>query len=100
MVNQSLAQMTLRDRLILAERTLREFNDHLEKGFLPKVADLVELVHPGPNGAFSENLRDITLRNSVEDILQSDQYTKESAQKFVELCESVEQSVAQIMDSK
>lgn len=96
-MNQSYDQMTLHDRLVLAERTLREFSDHLERGYLPQVAKLIDLVQPGPNGAYPSTVKDITVRNSVGDVIKSDQYTEELLEKLSALCDSVKTEVDKIL---
>ncbi|MAT15026.1 MAG: hypothetical protein CMJ46_07125 [Planctomyces sp.] len=92
--------MTLRDRLTLAERRIREFRDHLERGFLPKVSDTVELIHPTADGAFPESVKDVTLRNSVKNILTADTFTHQSAEKLIALCTSVEDEIDRILKEK
>ncbi|MCA9042125.1 MAG: hypothetical protein KDA65_17365 [Planctomycetaceae bacterium] len=92
--------MTLRDRLTLAERNIREFRDHLERGFLPKVSDTVELIHPTDNGVFPENVKDVTLRNSVKNLLTADEFTHQSAEKLIGLCDSVSEEITRILQSK
>lgn len=99
-MKQPIEQMTLRDRLILAERSLREISDHLEKGVLPKVADLVELVHPTQAGTFPESLRDVTLRNYVGNVLKADEFTGKASASFIKLCESIELEIDKILASK
>ncbi|QDU82012.1 hypothetical protein Pla110_37640 [Polystyrenella longa] len=92
--------MTLRDRLTLAERRIRELRDHLERGFLPKVSDTVELIHPSRNGVFPETVKDVTLRNSVKNLLAADEFTNQSAEKLVALCTSVEEEIDRILENK
>lgn len=96
-MNESYDQMTLHDRLVLAERTLREFTDHLERGFLPQVGKLIELVQPGHTGSYPASVKDITVRNTVGDVLKSDEYTNELLEKLTALCESLKKEVENIL---
>lgn len=89
--------MTLHDRLILAERTLREFNDHIERGFLPKVSALIDLVQPGVTGVLPPGVKDITVRNAINEVLKSDDFSKEQLSKLTALCDSLTKEIERVL---
>jgi hypothetical protein len=97
MVERSLEQMTLREKLTEAERLTRELIDHLDQGFLPRCHDLSRLVRPinGEPPALRA-LEDVTVRTQVAHILESETFTESLFQKLSTYCQAIDEAVGRI----
>lgn len=88
--------MTLRQKMTEGEHLARELIQHLEQGFLPKVQHVRRLTRPHPE-AGEEELRDVTLRNAVGEVLASDDFTRQLSQKVRLFAASIEADVERIV---
>ena len=96
MVERSLEQMTLREKLTEAERLTRELIDHLDQGFLPKCHDLSRLLRPSTASPPTCALEDVTVRTQAARILEGDTFTEELFQKLSIYCQAIDEAVARI----
>lgn len=97
MVDRPAESLTLRERFSVAERSLRELTDHIERGFLPKLHELYRLVQPTRTGGFDVNVEDVTVRNHVASVLESENYTEKVASKLEEFCRAIDSSAGRIV---
>ncbi len=81
MSDESLAHLTLRDKLKEAENVTRQLIDHLERGYLPKAHQLRRLSRQGLQADQRESISDSSIREAVLDILQSDEYARQLCEK-------------------
>jgi hypothetical protein len=88
--------MTLRQKMTEGEHLARELIQHLEQGFLPKVQHVRRLTRPHPE-AGEEELREVTLRNAVEEILASDDFTRQLSQRVRMFAASIEADIGRIV---
>lgn len=94
---RSIEQLTLRDMFTEAERLTRELTEHLEQGFNPKVSELLQLVRPTPSGAPASNVEDITVRNHVADVLDSENFTARLYKTLDVYLEGINRSASRIV---
>ena len=58
------AGMTLRQKLIEADKLTRELTDHLERGFVPKVHNLRRVTRHGSETE-NDSITDLTVRSTL-----------------------------------
>jgi hypothetical protein len=66
--------MTLRQKLTEADKLTRELNDHLERGFVPRVQRLRQVTRHGPE---NESVTDLTVRSMSAQVLESAEFSSE-----------------------
>ncbi|MBX3443863.1 MAG: hypothetical protein KF774_15760 [Planctomyces sp.] len=66
--------MTLRQKLIEADKLARELMDHLERGFAPRIHGLRRITRQGSEGEH-EDVTDVTVRSTVDRVLESDDFS-------------------------
>lgn len=89
MADQLLETMPLRDRLREAERLVREFTQHLELGFMPKVHACRQLARPaGPRA--TDDVPDQSIRSSAEAVLLAHEYSVELSRKLERFLDSID----------
>jgi len=98
MSERSLENLTLRDKLIEAERLLRELTDHLERGFIPKAHETRRLARRANEPDNQDDIKDVTLRSSSDDLLRSDDYSRQLYERNLKLLRAIEQDVQSIFD--
>ncbi len=77
MSDESLANLTLRDKLKETENLSRQLIDHLERGFIPKAHQLRRMARHGTQPDEKETISDGSIRAGVLDVLQSDDYARQ-----------------------
>lgn len=103
MPKPNLDDLTLRDKFKEASRVTREFTEHVEQGFLPRCKQLGRLVRPKRDSSKDYELdtdagiEDITIRNEVARVLESENYTDELFQVIRVYLESIDQEIDQIL---
>ncbi len=103
MAKQNLEDLTLRDKFKEASRVAREFTEHVEQGFLPRCKQLGRLVRPRFESSKDYELdeeagvEDITVRNEVARVLESENYTNELFQMVRTYLESIDQEIDHIL---
>lgn len=103
MSKPNLQDLTLRDKFKEASRVTREFSEHVEQGFLPRCKQLGRLVRPKFDSSTDYELdteagiEDITIRNEVARVLESENYTDELFQDIRVYLESIDQEIDQIL---
>ena len=70
------AGMTLRQKLMEADKLTRELTDHLERGFVPKVHNLRRVTRHGSE-VENESITDLTVRSTADLVLDSAAFTTE-----------------------
>ena len=94
MSDPSVDQQTLHDKFNNLEQLSRDLIQHLEKGFIPKANKLTSLLRKKDHEL--ESVKDITLRNQVNVLLESERYTDQLYRKISDYCESINRSVTEI----
>jgi hypothetical protein len=103
MPKPNLEDLTLRDKFKEASRVSREFTEHVEQGFLPRCKQLGRLVRPRFETSKDYELdeeagvEDITVRNEVARVLESENYTEELFQMVRTYLESIDQEIDHIL---
>jgi hypothetical protein len=90
-------QSTLRELFSTTERLIRELDEHLEQGFIPKAQQANDLVRPTPSGLPAANLEDITVRNHVAGILESENFTDQLYTNLERYFAAIDSSVSRIV---
>lgn len=67
--------LSLREKLIDAERLTRELIHHLEHGFIPKAHLLRRTARQG-NEAGHDEITDMTVRSTVERVIEADDFSR------------------------
>lgn len=88
--------MTLRQKLIEGDHLARELLQHLEQGFAPKIQHLKRLSKPRSD-ASEEEIREISVRSAVEDVLASDDFTRRISLRLQQFVASIDQDVGRIV---
>ena len=103
MARRNLDELTLRDKFKEAHLVAREFTEHVEQGFLPRCKQLGRLVRPKFESAKDyeideeANIEDVTIRNEVARVLESENYTDELFQGVRAYLESIDQEIDHIL---
>lgn len=96
-MNESLEDVPLRDLCKEAERITRELVDHLERHLIPRTQELHELVRPeSPFARSGQHIEDITVRNSVSALLESQSFSEELFEKANQYFNAIDRSLLQI----
>lgn len=91
----SLESMTLRQKLIEADKLARELKDHLERGFVPKVHKLRRITRQGSD-LDEEDVTDVTVRSAVDQVLESDEFAHNLCQALRRFLTSIDDEIRQI----
>lgn len=87
--------MTLRQKLIEADKLARELMDHLERGFVPKVHKLRRVTRQGSD-VDEEDVTDVTVRSAVDQVLESDDFAHNLCQSLRKFLASIDDEIRQI----
>jgi len=88
---------TLQERFTNVERHTREMIQHLEKGFIPKTHKLTKLFRKKERE--EDDIKDITVRNTVRVVLDSERYTDQLFRTIADYCSSIDKSVVKIEET-
>ena len=86
--------MTLRQKLMEADRLTRELMDHLERGFVPKVHNLRRVTRHGSE-VDSDTITDLTVRSTADLVLDSASFTTELAKGLEQFLTSIDAEISQ-----
>lgn len=98
MSERPLESLTLREKLIEAEKLLREVTDHLERGFIPKAHELRRLARRANDPENQDEIKDVTIRSATDELLRSDDYSRQLCQRSERLLAAIEQEVQVISE--
>ncbi len=90
--------LTLRELFVNSDRFARDLIEHLEQGFIPKTDTLINLVRPTQDGTPAANVKDITIRNQVASLLESENFTEQLSSKLKKYFDIIENSTSKIID--
>lgn len=88
---------TLREQLNHADRLTREIIDHLERAFIPQSHELRRVTRVTGEEDLESQLADVTLRNQVESLIKSDDYTRKMTGVLHAYLRSIDKEVGQIV---
>ncbi|MBI1314326.1 hypothetical protein GC176_23775 [bacterium] len=96
-MSDSLKDVPLRDVCKEAERLTLEVIDHLNRNLIPRTRELHELVKPdSPFDETGAGVKDITVRNHVATLLESQRFAEEFFLKTRDYLESVDSHLSEI----
>lgn len=95
--DRRIEQLTLREKFADAERLTRELLEHLEQGFSPKAYQAHQIVRPTPSGLPAANVEDVTVRNQVVGLLESDQFADQLYSSLEKYFAAIDASVSRIV---
>lgn len=98
MSDRPIESLTLREKLIDAEKLTRELVDHLERGFIPKAHQLRRTARRATSPEHQDEIKDLTVRNSVDQVLKSDDYTRYLCERAVTLLNSIDTDVQTVFE--
>lgn len=87
--------MTLRQKLIEADKLARELLDHLERGFVPRLHTLRRITRQGSDGDH-EDVTDVTVRSTVDQVLESDDFARGLCDSLTLVLASIDAETRQI----
>ncbi len=97
MPDTNIDHLTLHEKFNQLEHLSRDLIQHLEKGFLPKATKLSLLLKKkAQEDDNEEEVKDITVRNQVHVLLDSERYTDQLYRKISAYCESIDRSISEI----
>ncbi len=91
-------QLTLREMFKDAERLTRDLVEHLDQGFFPKAHQLQRLVRPTDTEAYDSRVEDVTVRNHVLRVLESEDYTEQRYEKLQQYYHAIDNVASRIVD--
>lgn len=98
MSERPLDNLTLREKLIEAERLMRELSDHLERGFIPKAHETRRLARRANEPENQDEVKDVTIRSSSDELLRTDDYSRQLCERNIRMLAAIEQDVKAIFD--
>lgn len=98
MSERSPDNLTLREKLIEAERLVRELTDHLERGFVPKAHLTRRTARRANEPENQDEVKDVTIRSSAEELLQSDEYSRQLCERNIRFLAAIEHDVQSIFE--
>ncbi len=81
--------MTLRQKLMEADKLTRELMDHLERGFIPKAHQLRRVTRHGSE-VENESITDLTVRSTADLVLDSAAFSAELTQGLVQFLAAID----------
>lgn len=96
-MDHSIEGMTLQDKVKNSELLVREIIEHLELGFLPKLKNLQKISRVSNNLSQLEEIADLTIRNHVVQVLESEQFTESLFEKLSLLTSALEKDMNDVM---
>jgi hypothetical protein len=96
-MSSSLDNMTLREKMIEADKLVRELMHHLEHGFVPKAHRLRRVARHGADPSEQEHVTDLTIRSTVDDVLQSDEFTRNVAHQLMQFLTAIDRDVRKLL---
>jgi hypothetical protein len=96
-MDHSIEGMTLQDKVKNSELLVREMIEHLELGFLPKLKNLQKISRVSNNLSQLEEIADLTIRNHVVQVLESEQFTESLFEKLSLLTSALEKDMNDVM---
>lgn len=97
MAERSLDNMPLRELFSNAERIVRELSDHLEKGVLPKLADLERALRSASEPGRRDELPDSSVRSQAANILSADDFTEKLCRQLDDYLKAIDQAVTKTL---
>lgn len=98
MSDRPLDNLTLREKLIEAERLLRELTDHLERGFIPKAHLTRRTARRANEPDNQDEVKDVTIRSSSQELIRSDDYSRQLCERNIRMLAAIEQDVKAIFE--
>ena len=96
-MDKSIEGMTLQDKVKKTDVLVREIMEHLELGFLPKIKSLQKISRVGRSQSQLEEIGDLTLRNHVAQVLESEQFTEELFEKLSVLTKAIQADMNDVL---
>mgnify|MGYP000011726266 FL=1 len=91
-----LENVPLTDLCKQAERLTRELIDHLERNLIPKTQEFQTLVRPDSAYDTGSSVQDITIRNQVKTLMESQEFTEQLHRKTGQYLEAIDREVGRL----
>lgn len=79
-----------------AERLSKELIDHLERNLIPRTREFQTLVRPDSAYDTGTNVEDITIRNQVKTLMESQEFTEQLYRKTSQYLEAIDREVGRM----
>lgn len=96
-MGKSIEGMTLQEKVKNTELLIRELIQHLEMGFVPKLKQLQKVSRVGKSQSQLEDIADLTVRNHVSQVIETEQFTDELYQRLKEYTEALEKDMQTVI---
>lgn len=96
-MERQLDKLTLPNKLNETDRMVRELEDHLERGFIPKAHLLRRVARKGNDPSECQGITDITVRSNVQQVLEADDFSVRLSNQINEFLTSIETDLNQII---
>ncbi len=94
-MSETIENLTLREKLIEAENASRSLIDHLEHALIPKAHQLRKICRQGHDQ--DEEVTDMTVREHARQLISSDDYTRQIAEKTEAYLASLEAELRKLL---
>lgn len=91
-----LDNVPLTDLCKQAERLTRELIDHLERNLIPRTQEFQALVRPDSAYDTGSNVQDITIRNQVKTLIESQEFTEQLHRKTSQYLDAIDREVGRL----
>lgn len=98
MAERPLDHLPLRELFTNAERLIRELADHLDKGVLPKLADLERLLRGASEPGRRDEVSDPTVRSHAASILSADDFTGSLCRQLDDYLQAIDRAVTKTLE--
>jgi hypothetical protein len=79
-----------------AERLTRDLIDHLERNMIPRTREFQVLVRPDSAFDTGSQVQDITIRNQVKTLQESQEFTEQLYQKTSQYLDAIDREVSRL----
>lgn len=100
MSDRSSKNLTLRELFTAAERQARELVTHLDLNFQSKLKSLERLVKPSKNAEDRAKVADVTIRNHVSQLLESEAYAAKLYTQLDDYAKAIDEQVNRIIEEQ
>ncbi|WP_437226625.1 hypothetical protein SH661x_004682 [Planctomicrobium sp. SH661] len=96
MTSESLESLTLRQKLSHADLVAREMLELLEHGLIPKTHILKRTSQQGMDSLEQGEVTDLTIRSTVENVLNSGKFARQNADQLMSLLNSIDGDIQRV----
>lgn len=97
MAIESVAGLTLRQKLSHADQMARELLEALEHGLIPKIHVLRRTAQQGLDSLEQGDVTDMTMRSTIGSVLQSSEFARQNADQLNKLLNAIEADILHVV---